>query len=107
MNFSELKAGDIILFKWKNELFHAAIFTPEVNKISNIVDATSPKGVAMNTLEGLYLNLNKGAMVGNLCGLFPHKIEINVVRSTKLNGRKLHNKQKIGVKPELLMMWAA
>lgn len=89
MNFKELLPGDLILFKLNNELFHVAIFSPEADRTSDIIDATSNKGVARGTLEGLYNVLHGCTRTGNLFGLFSNNLTIDVVRSKTLDGQKI------------------
>ena len=61
MTFEELLPGGVILFKWQKELFYVAIFLPEPDRTSNIIDATSNKGVARSTFEGLFRVLQRVA----------------------------------------------
>ncbi|MFJ1269904.1 hypothetical protein ACD661_15190 [Legionella lytica] len=89
MNFNDLLPGDLILFKLNGELFHVAIFAPEADRVSNLIDATSNKGVARGTLEGIYKILQKCTQTGNLFGLFSNVMDVQVVRSKKLNGQKI------------------
>lgn len=87
MKFKDLLPGDIVLFKWNQALFHVAIFAPEAGRVSNIIDATSNKGVARSTLEGLYKVLLGCTKTGNLWGLFSNVLEMSVVRSRTLEGQ--------------------
>lgn len=89
MNYNDLHPGDIILFKHHNELFHVAIFAPEKHRVSDLIDATSNKGVTRGTLEGLYKILAKCTQTSNLCGVFSNRVEISVVRSKQWDGQAI------------------
>ncbi|MCA0403379.1 MAG: hypothetical protein LCH30_06210 [Proteobacteria bacterium] len=65
------------------------IFDSEEDRVSNLIDATSNKGVARSTLEGLYHTLSNCTKTGNLFGIFDNKLEVSVVRSKKLSGQKI------------------
>ncbi len=86
MNFKELQAGDIILFKLNGKLFHAAIFAPYDDRATNIIDVTSPKGCARGSLEKLVGSLSAGVSTGNLGCFFNNRLTVHVVRHCTLKG---------------------
>ena len=89
MNFKDLQAGDIILFKFNGKLFHAAIFAPCDDRATNMIDVTSTTGCARGTLEGLVNSLSAGVSTGNLGYFFNNRLTIHVVRHCSLKGAEI------------------
>lgn len=89
---SDLQRGDIILIRHNGKPYHVAIYAPNSDYIGDVIHMGSGfkrSGAIRGTLSSMY-HLHSGLnQAGNFFGLYSNTLDVQVIRSKKLNGEAI------------------